>query len=177
MRDSAADNRLVQAYRQMMERVRAGLDELELAEREFLPDLQRRIERAAAKAVELGELTHDEAQLIGGYLKRDLEDAGHYLATTGQDLSAWLRFDLSLLEERLLELLQSAADHTRLELMAFEATTALRSVRYHAGEITGPGTLACVHCGEELLLTVPQEIPPCPHCNAQRYRRLSVDPG
>lgn len=172
MHNASVENRLVQAYRQMLERVRHGREDLELARREFLPDLQRRIERAAAKAVELDELTHDEAQLIGSYLRRDLEDAGHYLATTGQDLSAWLRFDLTLLEERLLELLQTAVDHTRLELLAFEANTALRSVRYHAGEIAGPGTLACVHCGEELRITTPQEIPPCPQCHARRYRRL-----
>jgi hypothetical protein len=41
--------------------------------------LRASIEHAAEKAVELGELTREEARLIGGYLKRDLEDAGQYL--------------------------------------------------------------------------------------------------
>jgi hypothetical protein len=101
------------------------LEELEQAETGgAFPQLRASIEHAAEKAVELGELTREEARLIGGYLKRDLEDAGQYLTTTGQDLRAWLRFDLELLEDRMLEFLQRGVDQSRLELLAFEASAA-----------------------------------------------------
>ena len=108
MTEPTQTRRLVQAYDRMMERVKLRLEELEQAEREALPQLRASIEHAAEKAVELGELTREEARLIGGYLKRDLEDAGQYLTTTGQDLRAWLRFDLELLEDRMLDFFSAA---------------------------------------------------------------------
>lgn len=143
MTEPTQTSRLVQAYNRMMERVKLRLEELEQAEREALPQLRASIEHAAEKAVELGELTREEARLIGGYLKRDLEDAGQYLTTTGQDLRAWLRFDLELLEDRMLDFFQRGVDQSRLELLAFEAPAAdVETERYHSGEITGPWYLA-----------------------------------
>ena len=163
-------NRLIKAYDLMIERVKARLEEFEQAEREALPNLQRTIEHAAEKAVELGELTHEEAQLVGGYLKRDLQDAGQYLATTGHDLSAWLRFDLALIEDRLLELFRSAADKTRLEMLAFEETVE-RASHYVTGEVTGPGTLQCDNCGKLLHFHATGHIPPCPQCHTTSFSR------
>ena len=146
-------DKLVQAYDRMMERVKSRLVELGQAEKEVLPKLQQSIEHAAEKAVELGELTREEAQLISSYLRRDLEDAGHYLAQTGRDLRDWLRFDLELIEDRLLELFRSAADRTRLEILAFQETME-RVSHYHTGEITGPGTLQCDTCGKPMHLSL-----------------------
>ena len=91
MSDKAGGARQVQAYQRMMERVKARIEELEQAEKAAFPILSASIEHAAEKAVELGEITREEAQLIGSYLRRDLEDAGQYLTTTGRDLRAWLR--------------------------------------------------------------------------------------
>ena len=97
MTEPLQGNRLARAYQQMMERARSRLEEFEQAEKAAFPQLSASIEHAAEKAVELGELTREEARLIGGYLRRDLEDAGYYLATTGRDLKEWMRFDLELI--------------------------------------------------------------------------------
>ena len=158
-------DKLIQAYNRMMERVKAGLDDT---------NLQRSIEHAAEKAVELGELTREEAHMVGGYLKRDLEDAGHYLATTGHDLGAWLRFDLELAEDRLLALFKAAADKSRLEMLAFEEILE-RASHYHTGEITGPGTLQCDGCGKRLQFHAIGHIPPCPRCHHSRFSRVDTD--
>jgi len=72
------------AYDRMMERVKSTLEQ---TERDALPPLQRSIEQAKITAVELGELTRDEAEQIGDWLRRDLQDAGDYLARTGRDLA------------------------------------------------------------------------------------------
>lgn len=175
MSDPTPGGKLTQAYDRMVERVKTGLEDLEQAEKEALPSLQRSIEHAAEKAVELGELTQEEAQLIGGYLKRDLQDAGHYLADTGYDLGAWLRFDLELIENRLLELFQSAADKTRLEMLAFEESVE-RAAHYYTGEITGPGTLQCDFCDKAIHFHATSRIPPCPYCHETRFSRMA-DPG
>jgi hypothetical protein len=173
MRQSSnLNSRLTEAYRHMMKRVKAHLDELEQAEKEFLPNLQQSIEHAAERSVELGELTREEAQLIGNYLKRDIEDAGHYLAKTGHDLREWLRFDLELIEERLLDLFSSAADKTRLQMLAFKKNLEQAS-RYQTGEITGPGTLQCDNCGERLAFYTVAPIPACPNCAGTTFNRVS----
>ena len=165
-------DKLTQAYNRMMERVKLRLEELEHAEQQVLPRLRHGIEHAAEKAVELGELTREEAHLIGSYLKRDLEDAGHYLAETGHDLGAWLRFDLELIEDRLLDLFRSAADRTRLEMLNFEETVE-RASHYQTGEITGLGTLQCDECGELLHFHATGSIPACPKCNATTFNRVA----
>lgn len=162
--------RLIHAYNRMMERVKARMEELEKTEQETLPRLRQGIEYAVEKAVELGELTREEAHLVGDYVRRDLEDAGYYMAQSGEDLRTWLRFDLELIEDRLLELFSSAADKTRLEILNLEETTE-RASHYRTGEITGPGTLQCESCGELLHFRATGHIPPCPKCHAGSFTR------
>jgi hypothetical protein len=160
----------------MMERMKNRLEELEQAEKAAFPQLNASIEHAAEKAVEVGELTREEAQLIGSYLKRDLEDAGQYLATTGSDLRAWLRFDLELLEDRLLDFFQRGVDQSRLDLLEFEAPPVREEERYHSGEITGPGTLQCEQCGECVAFYAPAAIGPCLACGGTHFFRVTDEP-
>ncbi|MFO1371162.1 MAG: zinc ribbon-containing protein [Candidatus Competibacteraceae bacterium] len=177
MTEPSHSNRLAQAYNQMIERVKTRLEELEQAEKEAFPRLHASIEHAAEKAVELGELTREEARLIGGYLKRDLEDAGQYLATTGHDLRTWLRFDLELLEDRLLDFFQRGVDQSRLDLLAFEEPApGAEIVQYRSGEITGPGTLQCDSCGEPVVFHAPAAIAPCPMCDGTTFVRVTEEP-
>ena len=174
MNDVSNSSPLVQAYRKMMERVKNRLEELEQAEKAALPRLNASIEHAAKKAVEVGELTREEAQLIGGYLKRDLEDAGHYLTATGRDLRAWLRFDLELLEDRLLDFFQRGVDQSRLALLEFETPhERVEEEYYHSGEITGPGTLQCEQCGECVAYHAPAAIGTCLGCGGVRFLRVT----
>jgi hypothetical protein len=179
MTEPTHGNRLVEAYDRMMERAKHQLEELEQAEKAAFPRLHASIEHAAEKAVELGELTREEARLIGGYLKRDLEDAGQHLTTTGRDLRDWLRFDLELLEDRILDFFQRGVDQSRLELREFappaedgEKMEDVAVVEYHSGEITGPGTLRCANCGEQVAFHAPAAIGPCPACGGVTFVRI-----
>jgi len=176
MNDLSNSSPLARAYWHMMERMKSRLEELERAEKAAFPQLNASIEHAAEKAVEMGELTREEAQLIGGYLKRDLEDAGHYLTTTGRDLRAWLRFDLELLEDRLLDFFQRGVDQSRLELLEFETPPMREQERYHTGEITGSGTLQCEQCGECVAFYAPAAIGPCCACGGTRFLRVTDEP-
>jgi hypothetical protein len=177
MTDSSSSSRWVEAYQRMMERAKHQLEEWEQAEKAAFPQLSASIEQAAEKAVELGELTREEAQLIGSYLKRDWEDAGHYLTVTGRDLRTWLRFDLELLEDRLLEFFQRGVDQSRLDLLAFETPPAsIEEECYRCGEITGPGTLQCEACGAWVAFHAPAAIGPCLVCGGESFLRVADEP-
>ncbi|HED40575.1 MAG TPA: hypothetical protein ENJ13_09130 [Chromatiales bacterium] len=166
--ERTTNEKLVHAYNTMMERVKQAIDE---AGGEAGPKVSELVARAEKKAVELGELTAEEAIKIGDYLKRDLDAAADYLASEEtQELIDWLKFDIELIEERILEAFLSVADQTKVELLALEERAA-HADEYHTGEITGPGTLVCVACDEHIHFHRTGHIPPCPKCHATVYRR------
>lgn len=166
-REETAEDRLVRAYERMMERTRALLEE---TRKETIPPLKQLIDEAEEKAVELGELTREEAGRINEYLRRDIEDAAEYLSYTGKGLAGWLNFDLDLVEARLMEMFSSMVDHTRLELDQL-AERARRAGEVRTGEVAAPGTLRCTQCGNELYLHKTGHIPPCAKCHGTAFRR------
>jgi hypothetical protein len=162
------DERSVHGYNRMMERVKAMAEK---AEKNTVLPLQHAIDAAADKAVELGELTREEADRIADYLRRDLHDAGEYVASTGSELGDWLRFDLDLIEDRLRDIFAAAVDQTRIELMQLQ-NRAPASWEYHTGEIAGVGTLICAECGKALHFHTTSRIPPCPACHRTVFVRV-----
>ena len=159
-----SDNKLVPAYQKMMDRVQYDLSQNQSK------TLIQHIEAAKEKAVELEELTVEEAEKVSDYLRRDIHDAAEYLVTTEQELVDWLKFDLELIEERLLGMLNLMVDHTRQELTNL-AESARQATEWCTGEITGPGTLYCVACGKKLVFKKPDYIPVCDNCGAILFKR------
>ncbi len=165
MKENPRDH-LVDGYNRMMERVKAALEEVG----EKAPTLEQALARARDKAVELKELSREEAGQISDYVRRDIEEAGRHLAESGTELRSWLSFDMELIEDRLLDMLFSVADRTTLELMQFQERMAQSAV-YRTGEVTGPGVLECTACGERLHFSRTGRIPPCPRCAGTEFRR------
>lgn len=161
-------DRMVVAYENMLERVD---DLLEKAEETALPTLKKGLEHAREKAIELDELTREEAEKIASYVERDMHDAAGFLHKTGEEFREWLRFDLELIENRLLDMFAKVADKTSLELGRF-AEQAREASLYHTGEITGPGTLICSECGKEMHFHKTGHIPPCAGCHGTRFARV-----
>jgi hypothetical protein len=152
----------------MLEVIRSTADE---ADKELRPKLTYLVETAKDRLVELGELTRDEAERIGAYLRRDVEDAAGYLAGSKRgDLLEWLRLDTDLVERSVLDAFTGLADETRLDFMALEQQA--HPVRdYRAGEITGIGTLRCTACGHLIQFHAAAQIPPCPRCRGTVFTR------
>lgn len=168
------EHRLITAYNRMMDRIRAAGEE---ADREVRPRLAWLIERAKDRAVELGELTREEAERVGDYLRRDVEDAAGFLAgEKNNELIDWLKLDLEIVEKRLLDIFTGVADRTRLELLELEAQSRAAS-EYHTGQITGIGTLQCAECGRTLQFHSTARIPPCPNCRGTRFVRPDREAG
>lgn len=163
-----AVERLVGAYETMLERMRETID---VAERRTVPMLREAIIEAREKAVELGELTREEAERVSRYLERDVHDAANFLNETGREFRDWFRFDWQLINQRLLDTFSNVADQTSLAFRDL-AERARRASLYHAEEITGPGTLVCTQCGEEMHFRHVSRIPPCPNCHGREFTRL-----
>jgi len=157
-------DKLVPAYQKMLGRVKEVLPHPQFK------TLRERIEAAKEKTVGLEELTIEEAERIGDYLHRDVEDAAQFIVGTGQALTDWMRFDLELIEDRLLEMFSLMVDHTRTELENL-AEQARLATEWNSGEITGPGTLYCDNCGKILSFHKPAYIPICPNCNSTLFKR------
>jgi len=161
-------NQPLSTYNRMLKQVRQLLHE---AGDEARPKLDWLIDQAREKLGIVEELGREEAEKIGDYLKRDLQDAAEYLAgPEARELGDWLKLDIDLIEQEALELFTSVADQTKLELLALEER-ARHADEYHTGEITGIGTLHCSDCGKALHFHKTGHIPPCPECHHTTFKR------
>jgi len=158
---------LGEAYERMFER---AAENFHKAEDKSGVALHRLIDDAKDKAIDLEELSEEDAEKVSDYLKRDLGEAASHLSKTGLELKDWLGFETSLLESGILDLLFRASDPTTLELLKMRES-AQSATGYHSGEITGPGTLVCDGCGEKLQFYKAGKIPPCPKCQATKFHR------
>jgi hypothetical protein len=77
-----------------------------------------------------------------------------------------------LIESQILNLFLRAADKTTVELMRLKEQARAAST-YHAGEVTGPGTLVCDACGSRQVFHKARRISPCPNCHATEFHRAS----
>jgi len=173
MAEEDRKERLAQAYDHMLEGVRDWIQELEDA---TVPAIEKALDNAREKTMELNELTREEADKVGEYLRRDLLHLGEHLdEKKDDDLRSWFRMDLELIETKLADLFSSVADRTTVELERLREIASL-SEFWSTGEITGPGILECTACGEQLHFSKTGHIPPCPKCHATSFKRLS-DPS
>ena len=160
-------DRLTEAYEAMLEQVHEAMEQ---TKESALPGLREYLNDVREKMVEIGELTREEADEIATYIERDIKDAAAYLAETGDQLSAWWRFDVQQVEERLREMFINVADQTKLELEKL-AERARAASTYHTGELTGPGTLVCTTCAKEMHFHKTGRIPPCSGCKGTTFQR------
>ena len=168
MSDKTLEQQLNAAYDKMMERVH---DFIEDTEQQTLPPLQKSIDHAKQQAVEFGELTKEEAEKLGYYLRRDIEDMAEHITGSGHEFSTWFSFDMQLIEDRIFDMLSKVADRTSTELNQL-ADYAKRSQEFHTGEITTVGTLVCQQCQTHVNFKKTNRIPPCPKCHHTVFLRL-----
>lgn len=155
------------AYEKMYERAAEDFNQLR---KKSEPLFAKLVDEAKEKAIKLGELTEQEAEKIALWLKRDVDDASKYLTETGHELQEWLGYESSLLESAVLDLILRTADKTTLSLLQLKEQASHPYI-YRAGEITGPGTLICSNCSENIQFYKTAAIPECPNCQGNEYHR------
>lgn len=162
--------RLLRGYELMLRRLREVMDQPDLTR----PRLRDALETIKQQSVEHGELSSQEADRIGNYLRRDLEQAAHYTSTEQQELADWLHMDMQLIEGWLLDQFAKATDLTRIELLNFQHGI-MPLEPLSARDVTGPGTLTCTQCGYTLQLERVSLIPSCPRCGNTEFTRPTLE--
>jgi predicted RNA-binding Zn-ribbon protein involved in translation (DUF1610 family) len=175
MNDDKKDpvDRMVAAYEEMLGRIHEAA---ETTEKKTVPWLRDALGNARERAVELNELTREEAERISRYVERDIHEAASFLADTGQEFRDWVNFDLRLIQSRMLDMFAGMADQTSQAIRQF-AEQARAASEYRAGEVMAPGLLECTVCGETVELERTGVIPACPKCKATTFRRKVADTG
>lgn len=133
------------------------------------PTLHKAIDLISNELADAEELSIDEARLLARSLKRDLLAAATHMKENKNELKSWLDFDISLIETTLLNAFLEAADKTTVELNQLQEEA--MSSEYRTGEVIGPATLQCDHCGERIHFHQPGHIPPCPKCKQTHFHR------
>jgi hypothetical protein len=172
-------NHLITAYNQMMEEMRNAFEH---ASPEDM-SLQKALDLAKHQVVHLDKVTAEEANEIGEYIKRDINDAAEYMMDASSEFYDWLMLDIEVIERKVMELFLSVADHTRVELEQFrpvmqhvdqtkhDLSVNDRSSIYRSGEITGPGCLICECCGKARAFFSSDVITDCGGCGHHRFIR------
>jgi len=168
-KDKTEQSKQAEAYSTMLQRVRHGLEEIE---DDVGLKFHYAVDAAKEKAYELGELSREEADVVGDYLKRDVHDAAEYLSKEGKEFSDWLKFDVELVEARLADVFRHAINTTTIELQALAERAAEENIWY-MGEVSGPGTFKCADCEHEIQMFHIQDLPACPKCGAAQFHRVS----
>ena len=160
--------KLIEAFDHMVENVNQAIHD---AEEALAPSVDEMVSNAQSLAHELFSLSKKESERLGKALKRDIKSANKILNQQRKELKDWLSFDLTLVEDKFIELIARAADKTWLDFRDFENESRDASV-YNTGEICSAGTLSCVQCSKTMKLTKSSHIPPCPGCHGTEFYRV-----
>jgi hypothetical protein len=113
-------DKLTKAFGQMAENINQAIHNTE----ELLaPTIDEMVHNSKSMAEDIHQLSQEEAAFLSEALKLELENASQSLSEQKTELKDWLGFDLLLVEQKFLELLERSADKSWLELMAFEEET------------------------------------------------------
>ncbi len=156
-------NRLIKAYHDMIKHLHDGFHEAEHS-------MERSFDIAKSKTRELLGLSDDEAEAVQHYIKRDLGSAPQGSSGNKDTLAEWLKFDIELLENFAIDAFLDVADKTRIEIAKLDLE-AHKSGIYTAGEIMGPGTLACRSCKKKTEFKTVNEIAVCSSCGGKKFQR------
>jgi polyhydroxyalkanoate synthesis regulator phasin len=158
---------LSKAYDRILDLSKRALDEVK---EESGPLVEKVLQRARENAVELGELTREQAEKASDYIVRDLHDAAEFVGKQKREMSEWLGFEGSHVESETLKRFSSMVDQAKHEL-GHLARSATGFGEWRTGEITGVGTLKCKKCEHKLHFHKTGHIPPCPTCQGTTFVR------
>ncbi len=161
-------DKLVAAFNHMVDNVSETIHD---AEEALAPTVDEMVHNAQVLARELFALTQEEAESLGTTLKRDMQKANKTLNQQGKELKDWLSFDLTVVEDRFIEMIARSADKAWLDFRAFENEDHQASV-YRSGEVCSAGTLCCKNCDKNITLSESGQIPRCPVCDHETFFRI-----
>ena len=160
--------RLIKAFDHMVDNVSQTIHE---AEEALEPTIDEMVHNAQDMARDIYKLSQEESEKLGEALKRDIQKANKTLNQQKKELKDWLSFDLSLVEDKFIELIARAADKSWLDFRSFENESKHGEI-YRTGEVCSAGTLCCKSCAQTMNLSKTSHIPPCPKCHHTEFYRV-----
>ena len=110
--------KLTDAFSHMLENVNQVVHDTEQL---LAPTIDEIAHNSKSLAEEMHELSQEESAFLSEALKLELENAQEALNDQKKELKDWLGFDLLLVEQKFLDLLERTADKSWLDFKAFEA--------------------------------------------------------
>lgn len=150
------------AYEYLLEKLNENIEEMRELEEDTETSLAVKMNYLLDRVHHFEDLSREELAHVGDYLRRDVEQAAHFLSRSGRSVADWLRDDLRLAGTKLGELFAAAVDKTRMELDAIHEQA--EEGDWYTGDITGPGYLHCKKCHHTLHIETTTHVPPCPRC-------------
>ncbi len=109
--------RLAQAFSSMAEHVNQALHNTE----ELLaPTIDDMVNNAKTLTEEIHQLSQEEVAFLSEAMKLELETANEALSEQKKEFRDWFGFDLLLVEQKFLDLLEKTTDKSWLDFKAFE---------------------------------------------------------
>lgn len=168
---SHLSGKALEVYDRMLARVQSRLADLQETSLEALDEA---IEQAVQVEYELEEMTREEADLLGDYLRRDLQHLMHFVEETGEGLKEWLQLDIALLEHELSDRLLSVADKTLVDTLELKQKLENHEAgQYISGEVATAGMFQCLNCNHMRCLTKTSHLEPCDACGSHYYERVT----
>jgi hypothetical protein len=110
--------RLAQASSSMAENVNLTVHNTEELLTTTIDDM---VHNAKILTEEIYQLSQEEAAFLSEAMKLEIETANDALSEQKQEFEEWLGFDVLLVEQKFLDLLEKTADKSWLDFKAFEA--------------------------------------------------------
>jgi hypothetical protein len=110
--------KLAQAFSNMAEHVNLTVHNTEELLTTTIDDM---VHNAKILTEEIYQLSQEEAAFLSEAMKLEIETANDALSEQKQEFEEWLGFDVLLVEQKFLDLLEKTADKSWLDFKAFEA--------------------------------------------------------
>jgi len=110
--------RLAQAFSNMAENVNLTVHNTEELLTTTIDDM---VHNAKILTEEIYNLSQEEAAFLSEAMKLEIKTANEALSEQKQEFEEWLGFDVLLVEQKFLELLEKTADRSWLDFKAFES--------------------------------------------------------
>lgn len=124
--------KLAQAFSNMAKHVNLAIHD---AEELLVTTIDDMVHNAKILTEEIHQLSQEEAAFLSEAMKLELETANEALSEQKKEFKDWLGFDLLLVEQKFLDLLEKTTDKSWLDFKAFEAEARKnRNEKYSAKE-------------------------------------------
>lgn len=130
--------------------------------------LDEAVKKAREEVTSAGNYSREQSDKIATYVKRDLQHAVDYTSKTGKNIRQAV--DPKRLAAGTHSLVSRILTSTA-DTLGQWAQKSEQQLEFKTGEMTGPGTLTCKNCQEEVHLTKTSRIPPCPQCHQTLFRK------